>query len=238
MIYAVCHTCKLKHVAKPGTGEAAEFFARHADHKTDLIEPDPVLAKLRRLFSVDTFRRIGDIYTMDRMGYAGYRENASVKQAFGTATAFTKTNANLTNSATAGWQSNAIDNSSNLYIDALVSWELAAVNTAPGSMVAIFCYAFGLIEGSVYTSTGDATPGGSEGTLAYPSVSTSVVVAPLLGVIPYPLQNKAINGGPFSMAACFGGNLPPKWSVGMVNFSGMTLNVTNIYYIEKYLTVV
>ena len=165
---------------------------------------------------------------------------ASVKQAFGTATAFTKTNANLATSATAGWMSNAIDNSSNLYLDALVTIELAAVNTAPANSKAIFLYAYALIDtaGSAYTSTGSATPSGSEGTLTFSDVTLNAIPMPLLGILPYPTQNIALNGGPFSVAACFGGILPPKWGVAMINHSGMTLSVTNIKYIEVYNTVV
>jgi hypothetical protein len=58
--------------------------------------------------------------------------------------AFTITNAGLANSATAGWKSNAIDNSSNLYLDALVHCDFAAVNTAPANSKAIFLYAYAL----------------------------------------------------------------------------------------------
>lgn len=158
-------------------------------------------------------------------------------ESFGSATAFTITNANLANSATAGWQSNAIDNSTNLYDDVLVITDFAAVNTAPANSKAIFMFAFAILDtaGSLYTSTGDAAPGGTEATLTFPDVSTSAVVAPLLGVIPYPAQNKILRGGPFSVARCFGGVLPPKWAIGMVNHSGMTLSVTSIKYIEvKY----
>ena len=164
---------------------------------------------------------------------------ADVKEAFGTATAFTKTNANLATSATAGWMSNAITNSTNLYLDALVNIELAAVNTAPANSKAIFLYAYALVDGSgtAYTSTGDGTPSGSEGTLTFPDVTANAIPMPLLGVVPYPTQNKAINGGPFSVARCFGGILPPKWGVAMINHSGMTLSVTNIKYIEVYNTV-
>lgn len=164
---------------------------------------------------------------------------ANILEAFGTATAFTITNANLATSATAGWQSNAIDNSSNLYDDALVLADLAAVNTAPANSKAIFLYAFGLIDtgGSVYTSPGDASPGGTEATLTFPDVTTLAVGAPLLGVIPYPVQNKVLRGGPFSVARCFGGVLPPKWAIGMINHSGMTLSVTSIKYIEVKYTV-
>jgi hypothetical protein len=165
---------------------------------------------------------------------------ANVKVAFGTATAFTKTNANLATSATAGWMSNAIDNSTNLYLDALVHAEFAAVNTAPANSKAIFLYAYALVDtaGSAYTSSGSATPSGSEGTLTFSDITANAIPMPLLGVAPYPTQNIAINAGPFSVAACFGGVLPPKWGIAMINHSGMTLNVTNIKYIEVYNTVV
>ena len=164
---------------------------------------------------------------------------SDIKAGFGTATAFTKTNANLASSATDGWRSNAIDNSSNKYLDAMVTVELAAVNTAPGDSKAIFLFAYALLDtgGSAYTSSGDATPDGSEGTITFPNVTTLAVVMPILGTVPYPVQNKLINAGPFSVARCFGGTLPPKWGVCMINHSGMTLNVTNIKYQEVYNTV-
>jgi len=164
---------------------------------------------------------------------------ADIKEYFGTATAFTITNANLATSATAGWVSNVIDNSTNLDLDALVHVELAAVNTAPANSKAIFLFAYGIVDtaGSAYTSSGDGTPSGSEGTLTFPDVTTLPIVMPLLGVIPYPVQNKAINAGPFSIAKCFGGILPKKWGIGMVNHSGMTLSVTAIKYIPVRNTV-
>jgi hypothetical protein len=135
--------------------------------------------------------------------------------------------------------SNAIDNSSNLYDDALVHAEFAAVNTAPANSKAIFLYAYALVDtaGSAYSSSGDGTPSGSEGTITFPDITTLPVAMPLLGVVPYPVQNKAINAGPFSVASCFGGVLPPKWGVCMINHSGMTLSVTNIKYIEVKYTV-
>lgn len=163
---------------------------------------------------------------------------ATITQTFGTATAFTITNANLATSATAGWQSNAIDNSSNLYDDALVIANFAAVNTAPANSKAIFLYAFASMDGGTkYTGSGSANPSGSEGTLTYPDITTLPVVAPLLGVVPYPTQNIELISSAFSVARCFGGVLPPKWAIGMVNHSGMTLSVTSIKYIEVKYTV-
>lgn len=160
---------------------------------------------------------------------------STIKTAFGTATTFTKTNANLVSSVTAGWVSNAIDNISTLALDALIHVELAAVNSAPAGSKTIYLFAYALVDGSAaaYTGTGGAAvPGGTENTMVFPSVTTLPVVMPPLGTIPYPVQNIAINAGPFSVAKCFGGILPPKWGIAMVNDSGMTLNVTNIKYTE------
>lgn len=246
--YAVCHNCPdyggqgIKHLAAPGSNEAGEFFARHRGHNVELIRPDPIIAALYRVFGFDLFREIealrggARIAEIDRLGFAGYRGNANVKEAFGTATAFTKTNANLANSATAGWQSNAIDNSSNLYLDMGVGFEFASVAWTADK--AILPFTFGLIEGTAYASTGDGTASGSEGTLTYPDVTAHAVVAPSLPAIPTPVTSKAINAGPFWLASCYNNNLPVKNAIGMVNQSGATLSVTNIYYIEKYLTVV
>lgn len=165
---------------------------------------------------------------------------ATIKVAFGTATAFTKANAGLTASTTNGWVSNAIDNTSTLALDALVHVELAAVNTAPAGSKTIYLYAYALANSgaSAYTGTGGAAvPSGAEGTMVFPAVTTLPVVMPLLGAIPYPVQNIAINAGPFSVAKAFGGILPPKWGIAMINDSGMTLTVTNIYYVEVTNTV-
>lgn len=151
----------------------------------------------------------------------------------------TLTSANLTNSATAGWQSDGQDNTANLYLDALVQVQLAAVNTAPANSKALFLYAFGVADGSgtLYTGTGDTNAGGTVGTLVFPDVTANALPCPLLGVIPYPVQNKAINSAPFSIARCFGGILPAKYAIGMVNHTGMTLSVTAIKIVPVYATV-
>lgn len=164
---------------------------------------------------------------------------ASIKLAYGSATAFTITNANLATSPTAGWQSNAIDSTANLYLDYLIQFKLAAVNTAPAASKAIFAYAFGIDDPATtdYTSVGSGVPGGAEGTLTYADITANPIPAPLLGVIPYPLVNVAINSSLFSIANAFGGIIPPKWAIGMVNNSGMTLSVTSIKYIGVYATV-
>lgn len=158
----------------------------------------------------------------------------------GTPTAFTLTSANLASSATAGWKSNVITKSADHVVDVLISVELAAVNTAPASSKGIFLFAYGAaVAGGAYTSSGDGTPDGNEGTITFPDVTSNVgIPMPRLGFIPYTVQNKAINSEQFSLAIPFKGIILPKWGICMVNHSGMTLNVTTIKYTEVFGSVV
>jgi hypothetical protein len=236
---AVCHDCKLLHICPDRTTEARDFFARHYCHNVQLVSARSLLHHLADKLGIDFLAHIFPaFFNIPQLPYSIYKGNASVKESFGTATAFTKTNANLATSATAGWKSNSIDNSSNLYLDMLVSIELAAVNTAPANSKALNLYAYSLIEGTAYASTGDGTIDGSEGTVTFPDFTTLSIVIPIVGIVPYPVQNKAINSQAYSVARCFGGKLPPKNGIAMLNHTGMTLNVTNIYYIETFNTVI
>jgi hypothetical protein len=149
----------------------------------------------------------------------------------------TLTSANLTSSATGGWQSDGQDNTTNLYLDALVQIVLAAVNTAPANNKAIYLYAFGADTGSNYTGTGAANASGTVGTLTFPDITANTPDCPLIGTVPYTTQNTAMNSSMFSIAQAFGGVLPPKYSLGMINYSGMTLSVTSIKITPVYLTV-
>lgn len=164
---------------------------------------------------------------------------ASVKLVYASPVTLTITNANLATSATAGWQSAGQDNTTNLYLDALVQVKLAAVNTAPANSKAIFIYAFGVADGATtdYGTTGDGVPSGAEGTLTFPDVTANNIVCPVLGIIPYPIQNKGLISSSFSVARCFGGILPAKYAIGMINHSGMTLSVTSIKIVPIYNTV-
>lgn len=164
---------------------------------------------------------------------------ADIKEAFaGSLTSLTLTSANLASSATAGWQSQTIDNSTNLYDDYLVMVDLAAVNTSAGStLAAIFLFLFPSVDGgTTFQSTGDGVPSGSVGTLTYPDVTSKAIVAPLLGVIPYPVQNKQLTAC-FSLRAALNGVVPQKFSIGMLNYAGQTLSVNSIKLQGVYNTV-
>lgn len=160
---------------------------------------------------------------------------ASVKETFtpspATPTSFTITNLNsLATSATAGWRSDVVDNTSNLLTEYVVKLVLAAVNTAPANSKGFFLYVYDLIDssGSEYTTTGAASggaPDGTEGTLTFPDVTANSVNLRPLAFVPYTGQNaKIISPLVFVSAAAYGGLwLPPKFGFAVINHSGMTI---------------
>lgn len=201
MNYLICKTCRKKHRmdSRPLMDQVSDWNEKHIGHDISIKSARP--------------------------SFMSFEDNTDQKQAFQTEQSMTVTNLHsLASSATAGWGSAAVDNSTNLYQDALVAVHIAAVNTAPGSNKAIYVYAYGSTDGAIWTSTG--TSGGTvgtEGALTFPSIATPLpVLMPLIGVIPYPVQNKALDGGPFSVAKAFGGVLPRSWGVAILNYSGFT----------------
>jgi hypothetical protein len=126
----------------------------------------------------------------------------------------------LASSVTAGWQSAVVDNTSDLYLDALVMVVLDFANTAPANDKAVYLYAYGGLESGVYTNPAS----GSEGAITLASIAANPQNLKPLGAIPYSTQDEIAEGGPFSVAAAFGGVLPPYWGVVLMNYSGAALH--------------
>ena len=140
---------------------------------------------------------------------------ADIKSKYGTATSITCTINSLASSSTAGRESTAVDNTTNLYLDALVTVKLVYPNLAPANDKAVYIWAYGWDETNY---TGGCTGSDAAYTRDDPTVLR------LIGVVPTPTQNKTYYGGPFSVAAAFGGILPSKWGIVVQNYSGQTLS--------------
>ena len=142
---------------------------------------------------------------------------ADLKQKFGTSNqALTITVASLTNTSVR--QSTVVDNSSNLFFDAIVSVKLKT--NASGTSATGVCnvYAYGTADGGT-TYTGGAS--GSDG--AYTADGLNLH---LLGTLTTN-ANATTYTGTFNLSRVFGyGGLPTGWGVIVENLSGATLDAT------------
>lgn len=154
---------------------------------------------------------------------------ATLKPLYGTANQpITVTLASLANAA--GRASAVIDNTTTLALDALVS--LAVKTNAAGVSATgyVAVYAYGTVDGTTYTD-------GATGTDAAFTPSASGANLRLIGTIQTPAVATTYQSGPFSVANAFGGTLPAKWGIVVVNNSGAALDATEASHTKQFQTV-
>lgn len=139
------------------------------------------------------------------------------KQAFAGDSALTITLTSLANGAAR--ESDAVDNSTNLYIDALCRVHVKLATGTPASDKLINVYAYGSEDGTNY---GDNVTGANAGvTLRSPTnlKLVATIYTPDSGGLTY-------KSHPFGIAWAFGGILPVKWGIVVENRSGLALDTT------------
>lgn len=137
---------------------------------------------------------------------------ATVKVAYSSATTITCSIASL--AAQSGRESASIDNTTNLYLDALVQVKTKMGGTGPLNDKAIYIYAAGSDD------SGTTWPDTVTGSDAAITVNSPTQLR-LIGTIFVPTASTAYISEPCSVAAAFGGQLPPKWSIVIVNSSSV-----------------
>lgn len=154
--------------------------------------------------------------------------------AYSTDTAITCSLASLATSATwvAGRESALVDNTSNLYVDALVQGKIR-VGTTPAANTQIIVYVWGssVSPGSVAIDVIDGTD--SAETISSVGVRNSFLkIAAVLDVDSatsdrdYPFS--------FSVAALFGGAMPAYWGLFIAHNTGVNLNSTGGNHVISY----
>lgn len=143
-------------------------------------------------------------------------------------TALTITLASLSNSATQGRESSYVDNSTDLYVDALVTVKIKTVAGTPANEKAVYVYAYGY-DGSLYTDNVTGTDNNIT-----PSDPSPL---PLLGVLPVPAGNVSYIGGPWSLARAFGGVVPIRWGIVVRNYSGLALSANGGDHAVRFLPI-
>src|SRR5581483_10252067 len=149
---------------------------------------------------------------------------ATIKELFGTSNqAITCTITSLANNGQR--QSTAVDNSTNLYLDALavVKVKTNAAGTSASGVVNV--YAYGTADGG--TNYGDGVTG-TDGSVTL----TNPPNLRLIGSINAVANATTYVSVPMSVAAVFGGTLPEKWGIVVENKTGGALDasVGNSFY--------
>lgn len=141
-----------------------------------------------------------------------------IKQKFGSSNqAITCTINSLSN--TSARESTAVDNSSNVFEDALVQVIIASASSSTSSTGYVNIYAYGTADGGT-TYSANATGSDADATL------TSPPNARLIGRISVVANSTTYESHPMSVAAAFGGRLPEKWGIIVENQSGATLSAS------------
>ena len=123
--------------------------------------------------------------------------------------------------------STVVDNSANLFLDALVQLKINTGNVgAPAGDKNCLVYAYGTADGGTTYSGGatgaDADYGGVAGQL--------IDNCPMLGIVTVDAQNETFESDVFSVASAFGGVLPQKWGIIVMNQIGQALGSSSAFY--------
>lgn len=141
-----------------------------------------------------------------------------IKQKFGTGNqSLTITIASLTNGSAR--QSTEVDNSSNVYGDALVFLKIKTGASGTASTGFVSVYAFASVDGG----TSRTENAGASDAAITPTVPTNLRS---IGIINCVANATTYYGGPMSVAAAFGGVMPERWGIVIKNETGGTLDTT------------
>jgi len=149
---------------------------------------------------------------------------ANIKLAYAASSAMTITLASLATSSTllVGREGTAVDNTSNLYLDYLVSGKVTP-GTSPTAAKEIRIYVVGILDDTNWPSVFDGTD--SDETI--PTIGIRDSALKLAAVIPTTATSDETSFfGPISVASLFGGTLPNKFTVFVTHNTAVNLNST------------
>lgn len=152
---------------------------------------------------------------------------STVKIAYGAETALTWAGA-IASSATAGRQSDAIDNTSTLADDYMVAVKIVFPALAPGNDKTVYLYA-GAFIGATNTYEGNPALGGSDAAYTFLDITTTPSALHLARSC---FQTNAATGTWVipSIATVFGGIVPSKFALAVANYAGQTITTFTATY--------
>ena len=121
-----------------------------------------------------------------------------------------------------GRESATVDNSTNLYLDILISGKITA-GTSPTASRSIEVWAVGSWDGTNWPDVFDGTE--SAETITSADIKASVTRY-LAAMATANTSDRTYHFGPVSLASAFGGTLPPKVVLFVTHSTGQNLNST------------
>jgi len=152
---------------------------------------------------------------------------ATVKVAYGAETALTWAGA-IASSATAGRQSDAIDNGTTLADDYEVAIKIVFPNSATANDKTVYVYAGGYI-GATNTYQGRPALTGSDAAYTFNDITTTPSGLFLAGAFFMVINTTGTFLIP-SIATVFGGTVPEKFGLALANYSGQTITTFTATY--------
>lgn len=162
---------------------------------------------------------------------------ATITPSYAASATITISPASLGSSSTfvAGRESNVIDNTSNKYVDALLSGQVT-VGTTPTVNTQIRVYVFAPMNDTpTYPDVMDGTD--SAETITSVGVGNGFLKLAASIDVDATTSDRVYNFGPIAVAALFGGVLPSRWSVFVAHNTGVNLNSTAGNHIFTYIGV-
>ena len=142
--------------------------------------------------------------------------------------------ASLASSATwvAGQESSLVDNTSNLYVDAVVQGKIQ-VGTTPTANTSIIVYVWGSSVSPATTAIDVIDGTDSAETITSAGVRNSFLK---IGAVLDVDSNTSNRDYPFSfgVAQLFGGSLPPYWGLFVAHNTGVALNATGGNHVVSF----
>ena len=149
----------------------------------------------------------------------------TVKALYGVnAQAITSTLASLTTGSARS--ALAVDNTTNLFLDALVQLQIKSGDSATSTTGYVNIYAGATVDGGTTYTEGGGTDAGI--TLVSP---TNLKLIGRMNIVANAVTYK---GQPMSVSAAFGGVLPDHWFIVVENQTGGTLDSTEGNHIKQY----
>lgn len=150
---------------------------------------------------------------------------ATINIAYASTASLTHTLASLATGSAR--ESTAIDNTSTLYTDVMLYYAIKLATGTPASNLCINFYVYASVDGSNYTD--NAT--GADAALTMRSPTNLILIKP---------ENTPTSGALvykytfLSIAAAFGGNLPPKWGIVVENNTNLAFDSTEGNHTKSY----